>query len=276
MSEICNVSKKQLRYYDSRHILSPSFRDENTSYRYYTQEQVEEVLLIQELRLAGFSLSSIGRLLKHRRLPSLRVELQQNIFQARKELEDAQRRYDAAVSEYMRISDATELLENRYNTKIEIVEFQAASIAYTRYVSDWNANFLFISRRSELYKVAEEYSLDLTGPNMAIFHTSYMKQFSPEPIDSKGDLEICIRIAGQRENCPNSRKLQAFKAVSTLYFGHYRHMKECYLSLEKWAEERNIKLSGQSLEEYIVGATMTENSNNYITRIYLPLQGYRL
>ncbi|MPN43485.1 hypothetical protein SDC9_191045 [bioreactor metagenome] len=64
--------------------------------------------------------------------------------------------------------------------------------------------------------------------------------------------------------------------MSTIHVGHYRHMEPTYLALEQWAQQQGLELSGDSLEEYIAGATMTNREENYVTRIYLPLKNSRI
>ena len=49
-------------------------------------------------------------------------------------------------------------------------------------------------------------------------------------------------------------------------------MLPAYLALEDYAQRLGLALRGTSLEEYLVGATMTADPQNYVTRIYLPIQ----
>ena len=59
MAKLCNVSAKQLRYYDDNGIISPAYKNGETMYRYYTDAQVQEILLLKELRQMGLSLGEI-------------------------------------------------------------------------------------------------------------------------------------------------------------------------------------------------------------------------
>jgi effector-binding domain-containing protein len=146
-------------------------------------------------------------------------------------------------------------------------------VVYTRYKCYWNAKKLFIARRAELYRIIDEFSLKTNGPNMAIFHSDYLKQFSDAPEDSEGDLEICMKVVEPATRCPHCRNLGGIEAVSTIHVGHYSQMEPAYHELEQWAHRQGIELRGVSIEEYLVGATMTNNEDNYVTRIYLPLAG---
>ena len=68
MAKLCNVSTKQLRFYDERGLVTPAYRDEINGYRYYERRQIEEILLLSELKQYNFSLEKIGRLLRNREL----------------------------------------------------------------------------------------------------------------------------------------------------------------------------------------------------------------
>lgn len=275
IAELCNISKKQLRYYDENGILVPKFRDPETRYRYYTEDQIEEVLLLQELRALDFPLGTIGRMIGDRQLGLIHRELESRLYQLREELATTRMQYDSTMDTLLRITNGMAAKQGPLATvgEIRVVEFSRRVILYSRYVSPWNANTLFISRRAELFKIAEEHNIRITGANMAIFHTDHMKQFSDLPEDAEGDLEVCLNTAGQNPALPHCRILGPFQAVSGMFIGHYRDMRPSYIALENWARENRVELSGASLEEYLIGATMTNRSDEYVTRIYLPLKG---
>lgn len=50
MANLCNVTAKQLRYYDQQGLLKPAYRDRQNGYRYYEDSQIEEVLLLSSLK----------------------------------------------------------------------------------------------------------------------------------------------------------------------------------------------------------------------------------
>ncbi len=278
MAKLCNVTTKQLRHYDENNILSPCYKDEETNYRYYSESQLEEILLIKELKRIGLSLKDIAALLNRRDLPALKAELEESLHRAKEELHAARQKYDQTIEVFLRVINAIDLVERPESTTngghdFKLVDVPLRRVVYTRYKGYWNAKTLFIVRRAELYRIVDEYNLTTSGPNMAIFHGDYMKQFSDKPEDSEGDLEVCISITESRECCPYCRNLGGFKAVSAIHVGHYRYLEPVYRDLQKWAEQQGYELENCSMEEYISGATMTNKEENYVTRIYIPLKG---
>ena len=286
MADLCRVSAKQLRYYDNNGILSPALRDGKTGYRFYREDQIEEVLLIQELRGIGISLSSIGNLLNDRDLSSLKRELEEALPAVRAELDQARYRYDRLMEVLLRVLKAMDHINvssgapagTPRQQEVRLLDVPPRTVAFTRRVSSWSAEStrtvsIFVSRRAELYEIVKQYGLHMTGANMAIFHSGYRKQFSGRPEDGEGDLEVCVTVDNLSGHCPCCRTIPAFRAVSAIHVGPYRNMEPCYLRMELWAKENGIRLSGLSLEEYLVNASMTQDSQNYVTRLYLPIEG---
>lgn len=279
MAKLCNVSTKQLRFYDKRGLVTPAYRDEVNGYRYYERRQIEEILLLTELKQYAFSLEKIGGLLRDRELNPLRKELEQQLYELRKERKDIVEKYDAIIDRILDILHNSVYLlvdQKAFNQNIiSIQTFPKTVVAYTRYVSYWHVDQLFISRRAELFNLLNKHHLEEIGANMALFHDDYKKQFSENPCDKEGDLEVCIRIKNSDLSLSCVRLIEEFQALSCIYVGPYRNMLPAYLEMENYARQYKIPLNGESLEEYLIGASMTSNPNDYVTRLYLPLaEGY--
>ncbi len=58
-SKKTGVSIRTLRYYDEIDLFKPSEIDLFTSYRYYTDEQIEDLNIINKLKSLGFTLDEI-------------------------------------------------------------------------------------------------------------------------------------------------------------------------------------------------------------------------
>ena len=270
MAALCNVSAKQLRYYDANGMLVPEIRNASTGYRYYTTAQIEEVLLIEEMRLLGMSLKEISGLLGRRDLFALKDELEEALARSRAEMEELRLRHERTVDLLLRVSLA--LPNESASGGIRLGRFPKTYVAYTRKETAWNAGRLFIERRAELYKLVRERGLHMTGPNMAVFHGGYLRQFSSAKEDAAGDLEVCVRVT-ETDARPDVRAIGPFDAVFATFRGSYQDMKPRYLEMRQWAEKRGLKLSGASLEEYLVGASLPRKKEDYLTRLILPLEG---
>lgn len=64
ISKLANISIDTLRFYDEIGLLKPYFIEKESRYRYYSEEQVNEILDIIEMKQYGFTLDEIKELLK--------------------------------------------------------------------------------------------------------------------------------------------------------------------------------------------------------------------
>lgn len=62
-SKICMVTVKTLRHYDKIGLMQPKSVNEENGYRFYSEDQIPRMLLINRLKLYGFSLSDIKDIL---------------------------------------------------------------------------------------------------------------------------------------------------------------------------------------------------------------------
>lgn len=103
-SRIGMVSPKTLRFYDEIGLLKPAFIDEWNSYRYYSEDQIADILFINEMRDFGFTLDEI-RILLNGRNPAA--------------LEEAYRkRLDELLHEEQRVT----YIRRKLKTKLEVLK----------------------------------------------------------------------------------------------------------------------------------------------------------
>ena len=271
MSELCHISAQLLRYYDQNGIVVPAYRDEETNYRFYTAEQIPSILLLQELRALSCPVKTISRLFLDRDLAAFEAELEQHRENLQQQIADLQSKHDQTLDLLLRVMRGRIVLEQPpVQHSFQIVHFHARPVVYTRYESCVNTKKLFIPRWAELRKVAADHGYTTIGAHIAVFHCGGLQQFSRKPEEENGDLEVLVEVKDGEwgESC---RMLEGFDAVSGTYIGPYTDMEPFYRAMLQFAASQNLVLDGTSLEEYLVGATMTQDPGQYITRIYLPI-----
>lgn len=64
ISKIVKISIDALRYYDEIGLLKPCHIEQDSRYRYYSEEQVNDIVFIMEMKQYGFSLDAIKELLR--------------------------------------------------------------------------------------------------------------------------------------------------------------------------------------------------------------------
>lgn len=71
MARESGLTVSALRFYDGAGVLVPARVDPQSNYRWYSEDQVVTARLIARLRRVGLPLADIGRVLEHRRDPSV-------------------------------------------------------------------------------------------------------------------------------------------------------------------------------------------------------------
>ena len=98
MARLCGISPRQLRYYDQIGLIKPKYRNPETGYRYYTEDQIELLFFLNELRNIGISNESIPRLFINRDVEQLVQELQLNLAMVEQEIQASLNRYHSIVN----------------------------------------------------------------------------------------------------------------------------------------------------------------------------------
>ena len=62
LADIVGIPATALRFYDEQGVLKPQIRDDETGYRYYTEEQVMKCMFISEMRRLGLTVADIKAL----------------------------------------------------------------------------------------------------------------------------------------------------------------------------------------------------------------------
>lgn len=94
VSETLSIPKETLRYYDKIGLVSPLCGENH--YRYYTDENLHDLMYIQVMKLADFSLSEISRVLQNKNDPTMAPESLQDTLSLlhAKEAETQQKIHD--------------------------------------------------------------------------------------------------------------------------------------------------------------------------------------
>lgn len=270
VAEITGISPRMLRYYEKKGLIIPVHRSAGNNYRYYSETQLEELLLIKELNRVGFATDELIRIFYKRDLSVLGKELENRIMQANKDIQAAMRKYIHMNELYFRVLKSLQAIEIN-NMQAALPTIKMTTIPSREYVSYryfglFNSRDIFMEKVAVLYKIIKENNLPTLGPLHVIFHNQYKTSFS----NIEGDVELYVPLE-PGSNYPDAKVSPAYEAISCLQIGPYFQLENTYKAMEKWAKEQDLVLAGTAIEEYIINPTMTAIANNFVTEIYLVL-----
>ena len=275
MAKLCHISPELLRYLDKQNIFRPVARNPKNNYRCYSEEQLQDLLLIMELRRLGLAYSTISELIDDRDLSAVKAVLEKNLNNMRREINLIQNKYHQLVDLLIRVSSSMNLTnrsvsDSEPQMKIEYVPERL--VLFTRYPRDIDIELNYIQHYIELLKLVDQFELTCTGPITLVYHDHFSKMFNAGGREIMGDLEVNISVASGSSECKQLRKFGGFSAATFTYLGHYRELEDGYYKMKKWAESLGHEVSGVSFQELVVGRTIPSNDKNFVTKVFLPLE----
>ena len=274
---LCGLSENQLRNYDKTGVISPEVRGDN-NYRYYTERQLEQILILKELRSYGIPLRTATDLIKDHSLDSIRLVLEEILLEQREELHRRLSRYDSLVDRIMALNKAGRIRE-RYGEAAERIEdgFSIIAIAERpvislRKTSKCHKSQHYTDRYLELQTLIDKQGVKTGRSWFIAYHDTYDCIFDRGE-DAEGDMEFFANIEGGGIAAGNTRIFGGFRAACATYLGPYSAdaHKETYDALSNWAKGLGHYVSGISYQELIIGRNITDREEEYVTKIYMPL-----
>ena len=272
--ELCNVTRKQLRYYEERGLITPVFRNSDNNYRLYTSQHVTQLFIIREYSLLGYSLSDIQFLLNSN-IREAREFFSDWIEKSRRELERHFFEFSRRLYKYRQITNAFYYLDvcDGQHSDVQETDLPATlavcSNGYGTPFEELETNQLFTSK---LYILADRHSLTFTGPLTFHFH-QLIDTKAGSLVKKGGEIDVWFPVANLCHPVPEVRMTPAFHCISAIHIGPYdQSLERTYEFLIDHAKKHDILLSGDSIEEYLLGTELTRNAQSFVTRISLPIQ----
>ena len=259
------VSVKTLRHYDETGLLTPSYVDDWSGYRYYTLEQLPRLYRILALKDLGFSLDEIAGLL-HRNVTA--ADMRRLL---RDKQQAMQRRLAEEGARLARVETRLRQLTQEgtmsdFDVRLKKVEPQlVASIQET--IPDWEQVTPTFNR---LFDEVIAY-VGRAGGHMA--GAPFDRWLDAEMRQADMQVEACAPLASPI--APNDRvqvsEMEGAETMaSTIHHGPFTALKQAHEAVIRWAETNGYRLSGPSREIYLQ-YERNGDPNNYITEIQYPV-----
>ena len=258
-SKLAKISIKTLRYYDKIGLLKPAMIDSASSYRYYTEEQLQTANLISAYKAAGLSNDSISKLIHQNTDPRALLEYQRQLL-----LEQAQE-----IKHSLSCLDA---LLNRDNSQV-----------YTATVKQVERRLVYCCRGyipnvECIHDFVKSCGAELarTNPEVKLSQPDYCCVIYPD--DGYRESNIFIEYAqsvdriGEDTATLKFKEIEPITAISVLHYGSYDTLRNAYLFAVNWAKANGYTLQGEPRERYINGAWNREEESQWLTELQLPVK----
>ena len=258
-SRICQVSIKTLRHYDKVGLLKPAKVDALTGYRYYSQRQLEVMLLIQRLKRYGFPLEEIRGMLngaEEKELFSKLLRQKEKLLQQRQETDQILKELTGHLRDFERTGD---IMGYQKKYEIQLVEAPERNVIASRQkmgVDEFGRYY------EKLYKRVPE---EKVTPNGMVGAVYYDEEFDREC----SDIEL---VLGIREKEKADRIIESGLCARTVHKGAYSTLSEAYAALVTWIKEQGYQCNGAPYEFYLKTQFDGLSPEEWETEIYFPIE----
>lgn len=259
ISEMYDMSRDSLMYYEKLEILSP-IRDDN-GYRLYSISDIWRLNLIKELKSLGFSFKMIKEYLDNRDINSTNkllkngIELlDEQIYTLLKQKENMRKRMYAIADTYEN--------SNLNNIQLSYLKERKGIILEGKIKRDEEFDLL-------IQKLQKKYNnkFGILGNNSvgSVFSMESLKNGITTDFDSV----FCFLSDDTEEY---NIVFEEGYYVTITYAGDYINNKEHIRHMFDFIEENKLIITGNPIEIYKVDIHETENEDEFITEIQIPIK----
>ncbi|MRS06032.1 MerR family transcriptional regulator [bacterium] len=267
-SKMNKVTVKTLRYYDELGLLSPSYVDEATGYRYYLASQMPRLHRILALKQYGFSLAEIIVAMEQDFSTAKMIEYLEDKQKDITRTLESERRKLVQVENYLRVLRREAVI---MNYDVVLKELPSVIVASMRLIIPSYETFNSIF--PEMAEIMVKDNVRCTNPGycFTVYHDGEYKE-------KDIDVEICEAVvtAGRGSEKVRYKELEGVPtAACIIHKGPYHTIGISYSAVNQWIDENGFEIIGQPRESYLDGIWNKENPEDWITEIQVPVRAKR-
>lgn len=265
LARLFGISNQTLRYYDKIGLFKPAQTDAQTGYRYYNYKQFFTLSMIMQLKRLNFSLENIQKYSSSRDIGHLEQTLLAQKAIIREEIAQLQR------------------LEERNDHLLEKLQFAQHNFFCAncelvtepdRYQYEIPVNFEIKDLYQYIKLVYESYIKSPFATNIST-HSEIVLKINQENLMAQR-FRIYNSIGFFMDDCTDTSRRGIVKIDSGLYAscihpGSYDSIHRSYQKLYDFIRAQSLSICGDSLEFAIISTSLTEDPNNFITQIQIPV-----
>lgn len=260
-ARIGQVSIKTLRHYDALGLLRPVRVDAESGYRFYTMEQLGDLMRILALKDCGLSLEDIAHLLQTQGASDIKAGLLERLAAQQQVVAEEQARLQRITARVQQLESA----ETGATFAIALKQSEPLTLLGLRHRI---ASTQEIARLAwALVKRLEQERLWPLGPLVQLY-------FSDGSSDDQIDLFVGVPVTG----LPLAGTDWLYERLSggellacLIYQGDYGNISTAYLALDRWLATSSYQVAGPYRELYHRSPLHTDDPSSYITEIQCPV-----
>lgn len=273
-SKICGLSVDTLYHYENTGLLVPSHVDKFTGYRYYDSSQLLTVNKILALKSADFSIKEIyDTITENPSSASLLNLLEKKAISLETSINTEKERLEQLQTNIFLIKNGgTAIMNDITIKKIEPILVASLRRNFPKNNFDDNLEQMWPAVNSHITKNGAK----PTFPCLMLYHSGFWDL--PEiGITAHKDLLDVETAEPLTKNIRASNEIKVYelapvdKMACIIHKGPFSSMHKTFDSLFLWVKENGYTACGPIREIYHKGDWVTDDENEYITEIQLPV-----
>ncbi|MDR5587125.1 MULTISPECIES: MerR family transcriptional regulator [Clostridium] len=262
VEKICNLSKKALRYYDKKGILSPDKVSAENGYRYYSKKTLLSVPMIKYYKQSGFKLEEMKEFLEGTNYSIFEKSFGQKIDELKEIENEINLKLKSIKDWYDLIIEAQMVIENDIKD-ISIKYVEARTMVYLN--QDFDYDYMDSIINIEFTNYIESIDNAITGPVIIEF-PSFEEKINGNCNKMKIMQETILKC---KEN--ETTRFGGFMVASCYHIGTHETIDETYKKIKVWAGKNGYKCEEKSYERYVTDYWTTKNSDKFVTEIMVKV-----
>jgi DNA-binding transcriptional MerR regulator len=262
-ARVGQVSIATLRHYDQCGLLKPNALDPDTSYRYYSLDQLARLNRILALKELDFPLEQIARLLEE----DLSLEQLRGMFT----LKQAQTQHliDTERARLTRLAARIRQIEQEGKMPAYEVLLKQVDALLVASIRDRIPN---ITEREHLYETLSKY-LDQQGvqssqPDLLLLHSRHELHDKEMSIDVEVAMPLPTALSGNEQI--RIRWLPSGSMACTVHTGDDLSIGRAYVALHRWMTDNGYRLNSSPRQVHLQRAEYMD-PNRYVTEVQFPV-----
>ena len=264
LSQLCNVSKKALRFYDKIGLIS-SLRHDYNNYRMYTHDELLLVPVLKYYKQMGFKLDEMRRFISGRHgnvYGALRTAFEQKLD----ELHKAQielKRCEESVRDWQDLIREAELVIADGVREVAVKYVESAQLLFQEQPFDGDIKSAIINL--DFMNYVEKTSNAITGP-VYIHFSSIRDRMAGNP--------QTIRIMQQvLEPCGGGGRVDfgGCMMASCYHIGPHESIHETYEKFIGWIHRHGYAMDDDCYERYVSDYWTTSNADFHVTELLVKV-----
>lgn len=276
---LCDVSRKQLRYYEERGMLSTVPRCDDNNYRYYTHEHICGIVAAKALRNIDMSLSEMKDIVYGRNIRSIQMSIEKKMKAAKDNLQDSLLRYEQSTLVYAKLIEAISILKlhkrgDETDLGYEIIDFPEQHMVSLSYQGDFeDEDCMDIEYMARIQNISQEVNVASLGALLYVLYDHYDSRSCTFHAQIR-DYKIGVPVVDTKKPSQYYDRIPGFRGVSAIHTGSPKNKQlyHTYVRLLKWAKEQGYELADSSVEEWLISPMITNNSDFWILRVIIPFR----